>query len=171
MKKKLLGFVMLTLAACGGGSGDDNGGSTFGGGDRSIDGLWDATENMGQEGIDEIYYEFDKGGLLTVYDYAGDSYDQEGNCYWIFSSSMKSLGKNKYEITPLFEEGESFVFTIARSGDNLTIEFNDPEEPSDKITIPRSTKSTSSFTPECADTGSAHLSDSVARGLKLTIKR
>lgn len=174
MRKTLLSLAMITLVACGGGSGggDKDGGSNpFGGGSGTIIGLWDATENMGQEGIDEVYYEFDKSGLLTVYDYAGDSYDQEGNCYWIFTSSVKSLGNNKYEITPLLEVDDSFVFIITRAGDKLTIDFNNPEEPSDKLTISKSSKSTTSFTPECVDTASMRSSNKISSGMKLPVRR
>ncbi|WNO08408.1 hypothetical protein [Teredinibacter sp. KSP-S5-2] len=47
-----------------------------------IAGLYDISVDT-QMGYDEYYLYLDEFGNGTVYDYAGDSYDNYGNCYWI----------------------------------------------------------------------------------------
>jgi hypothetical protein len=161
MNKTLLSLSIVALTACGGGNGADKANIFGGGGMGNIVGVWDATENLGDDGIDEVYFAFDKSGLLTFYDYAGDSYDQGANCYWIDIAEVRSLGNNNYEITTLGEDAdeepeEPDVVTITRKGDKLTIDSSNSEDPDQSInTFTKSTKSVSDFTPECQDVDSA----------------
>jgi len=162
MKKALLSLSIFTLAACGG-SGGDNGekiDKIFGGSSdiSNIAGVWDETENMGDEGIDEGYLVIDKNGVIAFYDYMGDSYDQEGNCYWINIGQLKSVGNNNFEYTRVGETASEKpnVLTIIRKDDKLIIDFNDPEDPDeDTLTLTKSNKSENNFTPECADSRNA----------------
>lgn len=170
MKKTLLTLSMFALAACGGGDGDKTNLLSNGDGISSITGVWDGTENLGSDGIDENYTVIDKNGLVTFYDYAGDSYDQEGNCYWIGIAQIKSLGNHNFELTPLGEAAgeESEEFTITRTGDKLIIEIKDSEDPDeDTVTLTKSNKSANNFTPECADSSSAHARNKVSAGAKV----
>jgi len=159
MKKTLLSLSIFALAACGGGSSEDKanifgGGGGGSGGMSSITGVWDATENLGDEGIDEGYLVIDKNGALAFYDYMGDSHDLEGNCYWITIGQLKSVGNNNYEYTRIDDEvgTKPDVLTFTRNGDKLVIDFNDSEDPTEDIlTTTKSNKSASDFTPECPD--------------------
>lgn len=176
MKKTLLSLSIFALAACGGGSDADKG-DIFGGGGGGISnftGVWDGTENLGEEGIDEGYLVIDKNGLITFYDYMGDSYDQEGNCYWISIGQLKSVGNNNFEYTPVGETaGEKpNVLTITRKDDKLTIDFNDSEDPDeDTLILTKSNKSENNFTPECVDPDSARARNKVGRGINMYPKR
>jgi hypothetical protein len=167
MKKTLLSLSIFALAACGGGNGDKSN-LLSNGGMSNIIGVWDGTENLGDEGIDEGYVVIDKNGLVTFYDYAGDSYDQEGNCYWIGIGQLKSLGDNNFEYTPLGravgEEPE--VLKMIRDGDKLTVDTNDPEDEDEDVeTYIKSNKSVSNFTPECTDS-SARASSKASSGIQ-----
>jgi len=169
MRKALLTLSILALTACGGGGGGDTNNLT-GNSSSSITGVWDGTENLGSDGVDEIYYAIESNNLLTIYDYAGDSYDREGNCYWLVIIQLKPLGNNKYTATPLGElAGESPAeFTITRKSDKLTIEFTDSEDlKEDSVTLTKSNKSVNNFTPECANSSRTAPSRKTNRGAKI----
>ena len=51
--------------------------------DSSLIGVWDWSEDYGDEGMDEIYLVVDEQGRLSEYDYFGDTFDGEDNCYVI----------------------------------------------------------------------------------------
>jgi hypothetical protein len=175
MKKTLLSLSIFALTACGGGNGEDkanifgSGGANGGSGMNSVIGVWDATENMGSEGIDEGYLIIDKNGLITFYDYMGDSYDQEGNCYWINVGQLKSVGNNNFEYTPIGETtGEKpSVLTITPKDDKLTIDFNDSEDSDDTLYLTKSNKSANNFTPECVDPDSERARNKVGRRINM----
>lgn len=146
MKKLVIMSLLSILTACGGGSGD--GGGDFTGGDDSLDklvGVWDATTDEGTEGVDEAYIVIDAEGYLTVYDYAGDSFDREGNCYWIdVVDQLVPLGNNKYD---------SDVFTdlkITVSGSKMQVSGKDEGE-SFSVSYRRSSRTVSDLIPECSD--------------------
>jgi len=178
MKKTLLSLSIFALTACGGGTAEDKV-NLFSSGDGigNIAGVWDATENLGNDGIDERYFVIDTSGLVIDYDYAGDSYDQEGNCYWIDSAEVRSLGDNNYEITSLVvdeddEPEEPDVIKITRNGNKLTIGPSDSKDPDqNSVTFTKSTKSVSDLTPECPDSDSARTRNKVGRGINMHPQR
>lgn len=175
MKKTLLSLSIFALTACGGGSDVDKGDIFNGGSITNITGVWDGTENMGAEGIDESYLVIDKNGLITFYDYMGDSYDQEGNCYWINVGQLKSVGNNNFEYTPIptgTTTGEKpNALTITRKDDKLTIDFNDSEHPEeDTLTLTKSNKSANNFTPECADSSNASIPNKVGGKMNMLVR-
>ncbi len=179
MKKTLLTLSILALAACGGGGGDKNNltststSTSTSNSSGGITGVWDGTENLGTEGVDEIYYVIDSNNLLTVYDYAGDSYDQEGNCYWMAIIQLKALGNNKYTATPLGELAgkDPAEFNITRKNDKLTIEFTDSESlEKESVTMTKSNKSVNNFTPECADSSRTVPSRKANRSAKMRMQ-
>ena len=73
---------MLSLTACGGGSSNNSPAETKAT-VASLAGIWDVGGDGGTEGKDESYMVIDSNGSVSIYDYAGDSFDNEGNCYWI----------------------------------------------------------------------------------------
>lgn len=150
MKKLALTLSVLALAACGGGGGGGGGNNLTGNSSEKLEGIWKSSINEEAEGIDEIYFVFTSGGLLTIYDYAGDSYDNYANCYWIANAQFKSKGNDKYEISS-FEAGdtsEKITATITVSGSFMTMKT----EEDGTVYTERLTKSylkESDLTPEC----------------------
>lgn len=153
MKKIALALSVFALTACGG----DGGGDVLGGSSQKLDGVWKASLDEGADGIDEVYFTFTNNGLFTIYDYAGDSYDNAGNCYWIENALYKSKGDNEYEITFLeseIEDEDTAIFSIKVSGNTMTISdvSESVEEP---LKLTKSNLKESDFTPECALTSNA----------------
>ncbi len=146
MKKLVIMSLLSLLMACGGGSGDMPNGEITGG-DDSLDklvGVWDATTDEGTEGIDEAYLVIDEEGFLIYYDYAGDSFQNEGNCYWIgVIDQLFPLGNNKYD-------SEYFTdLKITVSGSKMQISGKEEGE-SFSVSYRRSSRSVSDLTPECS---------------------
>ncbi len=101
-------------------------------------GTWDLSTDYGQAGYDQLYLVLNANGSYTVYDYAGDSFDENGDCYWQESSSLNSLGNG------LFRDNEDgSTATIQLCGDYMTISSDGLSE-----TFPRS--NFSSFSPICS---------------------
>lgn len=152
--KKLLMMSLLALTACGGGSGDgDTDGEFTGGGDASkLVGVWDATTDEGVDGVDEYYISIDSEGFVSAFDYAGDSYDDWGDCYWIGIdvAQLSALGNNRYLSTPADLEDEEVEMVITVSGNTLTMRGVD-DDPEDASNMVRSSRNVSSFTPRCLD--------------------
>lgn len=161
MKIAVIILLSLGLAACGGSGGGDSNKT----GDLSkLEGVWKANELMGKEGlppnetvlIDEYYLAFNSSGLMTVYDYAGDSYDDYGNCYWVGNFQVVSKGNDKYEFTAM-ESTEKNVYIITADSTYLRIR---PEETSveNQSVLVISRLNTSDFTPLCDSTSQAETS-------------
>jgi hypothetical protein len=143
MKKSLIFVSILFLAACGGGG--DSGSKAP---EKTIVGVWDGTEDMGQEGKDESYLVIDANRSMSFYDYDGDSYDQGDNCYWIFKNfaTLVSLGNDRYTLDPVDAEEASSVIKLVVAGDSMTAT---DEESDEAVVMKRTTRQVSDFTPEC----------------------
>lgn len=163
MKIAVTILLSLGLAACGGG-GDSNGGSDKTSALVKLEGVWKASEPMGKEGlppnetvfIDEYYLAFNSSGLMTVYDYAGDSYDNYGNCYWIGNFQVVSKGNDKYEFTGM-ESNEKNVYIISADSTYLRIRPEGTSVENQSVLV-ISRLNTSDFTPLCNATSQADTS-------------
>lgn len=129
-------FLSSVLTGCGGGGGDGGGiqGST--GIPSELAGVWDVSETF--DGLyDEFYVVIRRNGTGTDYDYAGDSYDNHANCYWIDQFEIESLGDDEYRIE--YSDG-TFDVTLTAEDDTLYVNGTPYE---------RATQEESDFTPEC----------------------
>lgn len=119
-KLGIIALLPLTFAACGGASHshsseyhyydeneDHHTGPYYAKDTADLAGLYDISVDT-EEGFDEYYLYLDIHGNGTIYDYAGDSYDNYANCYWIIPNSLEvfhlfdtffDTGTN----TPIFE--------------------------------------------------------------------
>lgn len=145
MKKLMILLSVLVMSACGGSSsdGDDN---NVG----KLAGVWDFTTDEGVEGVDEFYMVIDSEGYISYYDYAGDSYDNYANCYWVDEdiAQLKSLGENRYEWVFFGDSDYSFESIMIRSGNKLTLKETDS---SDEFVVYSASQQVSDFTPNCDD--------------------
>lgn len=149
MKKLALSLSVIALTACGGGgSGGSN--DLTSNSAAKLEGIWKSSSNEGADGIDEMYFVFASGGLLTIYDYAGDSYDDYANCYWIGNAQFTPKGNDKYEISSLEAgtDSEKITATITVSGSFMTMTTEeDGTRHTDNLT--KSYLKESDLTPEC----------------------
>lgn len=166
MKKLALSLSIFALTACGGGSDSGGNNDLTSNSSAKLDGVWKSTYNEGAEGIDEMYFVFTSGGLLTIYDYAGDSYDDYANCYWIGNAQFKSKGNNKYEISSLEaganDDPETVTITVSGSFMTIVTEDGNTRESSQLV---KSYLKESDLTPECNSTSSARTPQGIQKAL------
>jgi hypothetical protein len=156
--KKLILCSVLALTACGGGGGSSEKALSK---VESLAGVWDDSEDFGRLGIDESYFTLDKDGYISTYDFAGDTFDEWGNCYWIEEKlgQITHLSGDKYS----FKDSETAKVTeieLIYSNQILTIKQPDTEDSDEDgnttemtaFEAKRSSKTVASFTPKCADT-------------------
>ena len=150
MKKLLMMSLLATLTACGGGSGDGGGDFTSGGSASKLVGMWNATTDEGEDGIDENYLAIDSDGFVSLYDYDGDTYDDGENCYWIEEdvAELKALGDDRYRVV---QEGSSDTQILIITVQNNTMTIAEEGDEEDFSTLTRSSIPVSDFTPECSD--------------------
>lgn len=183
MKKLVMNasvLSVLALAGCGGGSGksgSENNTSqssmasassqSANGIPSNFVGVWDASTDEGVDGFDQFFVAIDANGKISSYDFAGDTFDDWGNCYWIEKDAFQltSLGGSKYRSTAIysgsngeFEDIEVTVSsgvltTVAKDVDDLDEDGNTSETYTDTMT--KSARTLQSFTPECADSFAA----------------
>ena len=184
--KQLLLCAVIALTACGGAGSEKknanetegtggikdrivNGSVSGGGGGVSSDivGVWDDSYDDPDYGFDEFYIVIDSNGNLSSYDYAGDAYDNWGNCYWINKNASKitSLGGAKYLISDSYDQEDVEEMEIKVSGNIMSWSFRDiddgDEDGNTTEYLPepdpftRSTRTVASFTPECVDSAAA----------------
>lgn len=178
--KKLLVIVSaFVLTACGGGSSKSDSESnanqsgtvsssssaaeTVNGIPSNFVGVWDSSTDEGVDGFDELYVAIDASGNISSYDFAGDTFDDWGNCYWIDKNTfkLKSLGGSKYLSTETYpgSSGAAKELEIKVSSGVLTITGKDVDDLDDDgnttenytNSMKKSTKTVQSFTPECTD--------------------
>lgn len=152
--KKMIYCSLLLLGACGGGSGGgDSTPKTPQYGTSEIAGLWDMSENISTGVRDELYLHIASDGKGTFYDYAGDTYDEWGNCYWIDTGiDFTHVEKNSFKLG--LEPVEAFV-----SNNKLTLKMQDIGDADDDgntletitVELPSSNKKVADFKPECSD--------------------
>lgn len=180
MKKMVYGSLFL-LAACGGGGSSGGGGSGNGGGGvfgstqygtAAIAGLWDLSEEVSPGVRDELYLHIASDGKGTFYDYAGDTYDEWGNCYWIESGfDFTHVEKNTFKFgTVNTINVEAYV-----TNNKLTLKLPDVGDLDDDgntteiLTeeVPKATnKNVANFKPECSDSMATARSLIPAKGKK-----
>lgn len=171
MKKVIYGSLLL-LGACGGGGGSGgSGGSTTTTqyGTATIAGLWDMSEDVSSGVRDEIYLSIAADGKGTLYDYAGDTYDEWGNCYWIDTGiDFVHVEQKKFKLGQ--ENVEASV-----SNNKLTLKMQDVDDIDDdsntletiSIELPRlTTKKLADLKPECSDSMSSARALIPAKGQK-----
>lgn len=164
----------FVLTACGGGGGGGGDGSDRGGfgnnSSASVNGIpsnfvgvWDATTDEGADGIDQFFVVIDANGKISLYDFAGDSFDDWGNCYWIEKDAflLTPLGGSKYRSTVTISGSEVELedIEITVSGNVMTTKSKDVDDIDDDgnttetntDTMKKSSRSVESFTPECTD--------------------
>lgn len=104
---------------------------------------WPDKDNEGDEG----YIVISSSGLIVNYDYAGDSYDNEGNCYWIGDTSQLSvISGNTMKVT--HEDGTIEHAEYVATGDGFRLTGTDEEGPFN-VTFRKVALTESDFTPEC----------------------
>ena len=170
MNKLLVIASAFVLTACGGGGGSSKSDSSnsentpANGIPSSFVGVWDASADEGADGFDTFYVAIDASGNISSYDFAGDTFDDWGNCYWIEKNVFKltSLGGSKYSSTETFS-GASKEVEIKVSGGVLSITGKDVDDLDDDgnttenytTTMKKSAKAELSLTPECSDSFAA----------------
>lgn len=96
MKKfKYIGIVAIAfLSGCGGGASDVTQVTSL----SQIEGLWDASTQ--EDGLrDEAYIDIGQDGKLTIYDYLGDEYDDEADCYIIANlGTLTNNGNGNFQL-------------------------------------------------------------------------
>ncbi len=126
-------------------------------------GVWDASTDEGSDGFDQFFIAIDASGKISTYDFAGDTFDDWGNCYWIEKDAflITPLGGSIYRSTVTLSgsEGEFEDLEITVSGGVMTTKFQDVDDSDDdgnttemiSETMAKSTRSLESFTPKCTD--------------------
>lgn len=147
MKLKILATAVLSLSlmACGGdsdSSGDNNQNQSL----TELAGVYDTTKtDDGEQDIGYLVIKAD--GTYTIYDFLGDTADNEADCYEKISLKVESLGDNQYKLT---KDGvnDSKVITLTKNGDTLT---NISQDEGEVVTgaFKQTDKTESSFTPIC----------------------
>ena len=102
-----------------------------------IAGVWDFSYDAGVLGHDVIYVQINADGSYLVFDYAGDTFDNEANCYWTDQGQLTSLGNGVFVDS---YDGTSAAFTVC--GDQLTISDDSGSETYNRATV-------TDFTPIC----------------------
>lgn len=160
MKKLLIMSLLATLTACGGGSGDGGGDFSSGGGASKLVGMWSGAFDKGDNRVDEVYMQIDDSGFVSYYDYAGDTYNNWGNCYWHAKRviQLKSLGVDRYEATALlFEPPRKEILVVKIIDNTLTMQPEDDIDDEELLSFARSNRGVAGFTPECVDSASEAL--------------
>lgn len=139
-------FAVSTFTvSCGGGDLDNKTESTVTGpaGVASISGLYAWNNTNGDEG----YTNFSADGSVSDYDYAGDSFDNQGNCYWVDENSetLTHISGNLFLIEDNFDGSTAQITIVPTSlGINVT-------GPGGSSTLLNTNLSISAFTPECSN--------------------
>lgn len=107
----------------------------------SISGLYAWDNDNGDEG----YTVFLEDGLVSDYDYAGDSFDNAGNCYWIDrnTETLTHISRNTFSIENN-SNGETFQVTITSTSQGINI-----SGPAGSSNLLNTSLSISDLTPEC----------------------
>lgn len=111
---------------------------------EDIVGVWDFSTDEAGGLRDEYYIHVSSDGTVTVYDYYGDSYDDQGNCYSvsIIGSSAFDSSDNNFDWNLHYGGATSSdQFTVTVSGDVLTVAGSERHS--------RLDLQVSDLTPEC----------------------
>lgn len=106
---------LLFLSGCGSESGNSEGSSTV----ENLDDIVGVYEDFDTYGglIDEYYIVINSDGTIYDYDYMGDAYDNEGNCYDIYQTDeLTHVSGNTF-----YSEDLESDISFANDGDTLTL--------------------------------------------------
>lgn len=138
-------LIISALSACGGGS-SGGGGSGSNGIPSELAGVyaWDETYDG-----DEGYTVIGSDGSLSFYDYAGDSYEDYANCYWIGENygEVSHNSGNQYTTT-YFVDNETEIVTIDVTSTGIVVAGEDEDGEWEEV-LTRVNLNVSDFTPEC----------------------
>lgn len=147
--------ISILLAGCGSSS-SSNSSNTESTGSIDIAGIyeWDSSEDG-----DEGYTHLASNGETSIYDYAGDSFDNYANCYWISKneSQLTHNGGNSY--TETYQEEDDLTgglitveqpLTMVRTSNGLRVSGIDVHdgEPFEQVFV-RANINLSDLTPDC----------------------
>lgn len=147
MKSQLtLALTILAVSAftvsCGGGDLDNK--QT---GISSIAGLY--AWNFGDD--DEGYHYISESGSLSIYDYAGDSFDNAGNCYWIAENFATFTHVSDYNyLQETNSTGATSEISIRRTSSGISFSGVDEDGPFTANFL-NSDLSISDFIPTCPE--------------------
>ncbi len=113
----------------------------------SISGLyaWDYDDG------DEAYTHISENGSLSIYDYAGDSFDNGENCYWIAENIATYTHVSEYNyIQEVSNTGVTSEISIRRTSSGITVSGVDVDGPFTANFL-NSNLSISDFTPTCTE--------------------
>ncbi len=141
----VLGLSILAVACGGSGSGDLSGGRTNGDLAQSLSdvvGVWDASYQ--EDGLtDELYWEIDEDGNMSLFDYDGDSFDAGENCYFVLNDviQIEYAGSGRFTVVDS-DDGDTDEVEISIANGSLQIEpFIDGESIAPVETWPASSVS------------------------------
>lgn len=154
----LCAVVSLMLAACGSGSSSSSNEDI--GNIESLSELaglyaWDDSEDG-----DEGYVHIASNGRLINYDYAGDSYDNYANCYWVddYNEYITHVSGNTFSVTfeDWSEQENDFVtiteiITITETTNGIRVRGTDIDGDKYNNLLGRSNLNISDLTPDCDD--------------------
>lgn len=111
----------------------------------SVNGLWKLNSTEG-----DVAYVNLTNTTVTFYDYMGDDFDQEEDCYDIESEEIVEIDGDIYHFDDPENPGETVEVEITVENNTLTVKqsFNNNVE---TIKFSRYSGNTNSFTPECTE--------------------
>ena len=87
-----------------------------------IAGVWNNSETI--DGLtDEVYLVIKTNGTVVFYDYMGDSFDAEANCYMSFTETISDLGGGDFLV------GGNWTVHLTISSGNLITTFDGITDP------------------------------------------
>ena len=111
--------------------------------DSGIVGLWDASTEEVNNTTDVSYVDITSSGQITMYDFAGDSSDDAGNCYWVDTGTITHISGDTYRIKA---DRSDLDVTLQRNGNTLTVNFKEKDA---EIYTLTSNRSINEFQAEC----------------------
>lgn len=91
-------------------------------------GVWDASQNDPDFGLDELYFSIGTDGTITNYDYLGDEFDDSEDCYYVGESqTLQEVGAGQYYIE--YDEPSFNYYS------KTTIQFSMPNENALEVTM------------------------------------
>jgi len=131
LSAKILSLVLFSLlVSCGGSSGsnDDSSITTSVNSLDDIVGFWDATIEV--DGLtDEIFFLITDSGLVSVFDYLGDSFDDSDDCYLIAEEILvfTHLNENEFLSESIFDNS-IISFNAFNDGSDLILTDSSGDE-------------------------------------------
>lgn len=112
-----------------------------------IAGLWVAEIDYEEDGVDQFYLSFSNSGTVGLYDYMGDSYDLEGNCYSSDANFGRVSDQGNGNFRILFEgQDGTYALDLRLNNNQLQLVEDDHAYPF----LYRTSLQTSDMQPDCA---------------------